>query len=65
MARALLGYVGSGSEQVLSLEVARLRRRVAALESELAELRDNHRALDPSLDIEFHQLAEDAAPALA
>jgi hypothetical protein len=65
MARALLGYVGSGTEQVLSFEVARLRRRVAALESELAELRDGHRALDPSLEIELHRFAEDTAPALA
>jgi hypothetical protein len=65
MARALLGYVGSGSEQVLSLEVTRLRRRVALLEAELAELRDTHRALDPSLDLELHQLAKQAEPALA
>ncbi len=65
MARALLGYVGSGSEQVLSLEVARLRRQVAALEAELTQLRDSHRALDPSLDIELHQLAGQAEPALA
>jgi hypothetical protein len=65
MARALLGYVGSGSEQVLSLEVIRLRRRVALLEAELAELRDSSRDLEPSLEIELHRLAEHAAPALA
>ncbi len=41
MARALLGYVGSASEQTLTLEVVRLRRRVEELETEVAELRIN------------------------
>jgi hypothetical protein len=65
MARALLGYVSSGPDQALTVEVVRLRRRVAALEAELAELRDDHRGLEPSLEIELHQLAERAEPALA
>jgi hypothetical protein len=65
MARALLGYVSTGSDQLLSLEVNRLRRRVADLEAELAELRESHRAVSPSLEVELHQLAEHAAPALA
>lgn len=66
MARALLGYIGSGSEQALSLEVVRLRRKVQELEDELADLRASHRsALDPTLDLELHRLAEDAQPALA
>ncbi len=66
MARALLGYVGSGSEQALSFEVVRLRRRVAELEAELADLRSTDRTvLDPSLDLELHRLAEGTAPALA
>jgi hypothetical protein len=69
-----MGYVGNGIDQHLQVEVARLRRRVRELETELAALRpseaslDNiselHRA-DPSLDLELHQLAESSAPALA
>jgi cell division protein FtsB len=62
MARALLGYVGSGNEQVLATEIARLRRRVAELEQELAELKDGRRA---DLDMELHRLADTTAPALA
>jgi len=66
MARALLGYIGSSSDQVLSLEIVRLRRRVHELETELADLRSSHdSALDPTLDIELHRMAEDAEPALA
>jgi cell division protein FtsB len=62
MARALLGYVGNGNEQVLATEVARLRRRVAELEKEIAELKDGRRA---DLDMELHRLADSTAPALA
>jgi hypothetical protein len=62
MARALLGYVGNSSDQLLVMEVARLRRRVAELEGELAELRATDHAV---MDIELHQIAEVAAPALA
>lgn len=62
MARALLGYVGNGNDQVLALEVARLRRRVAELEAENAELRESNRA---ELEIELHRIAEAATPALA
>jgi cell division protein FtsB len=62
MARALLGYVGNGNEQVLATEVARLRRRVADLEKEIAELKDGRR---PDLDMELHRLADSTAPALA
>ncbi|PZS15896.1 MAG: hypothetical protein DLM57_11815 [Pseudonocardiales bacterium] len=61
MARALLGYVGNNNEQALAVEVARLRRRVAELESELAELRHTNHA---ELDRELHQISE-AASALA
>lgn len=60
MARALLGYVGTNNEQVLAVEVARLRRRVAVLEAQVAELRDADHA---ELDLELHRIAE-AAPAL-
>jgi ABC-type phosphate transport system auxiliary subunit len=62
MARALLGYVGSASEQTLTLELARLRRRVQELETEVAQLRANHRH---ELEVELHRLAEGAEPAMA
>lgn len=55
MARALVGYVGNNNEQVLALEVARLRRRVAELEAELAAERDRQHA---ELDLDLHRLAE-------
>ena len=55
MARALVGYVGSNNEQVLALEVARLRRRVTELEAELVEVRENQHA---ELDLDLHRLAE-------
>jgi hypothetical protein len=62
MARALLGYVGNSNEQTLALEVARLRRRIADLEKEIADLRDDNHA---TLDLELHRISEAAAPALA
>ena len=66
MARALLGYVGSASEQTLNFEVVRLRRRVQELEHEVAELRATPETdMDPALDLELHRLAENAEPALA
>ena len=66
MARALLGHISSGNDQVLSMEIVRLRRRVAALEAELVELREAAPAVvSASLEIELHQLAEHAEPVLA
>lgn len=66
MARALLGYVGSASEQTLSFEVVRLRRRVQELEHEIAELRATPQSgSDPALDLELHRMTEGAEPALA
>jgi hypothetical protein len=62
MARALLGHVGMPNEHALAYEVARLRRRVAELESELAQLREPHPEV---LDLELHQIASAAEPALA
>jgi hypothetical protein len=62
MARALLGYVGSSNEQALAFEVARLRRRVDELETQLAELRSSTRVV--ALDLELHRIAEAAEPAL-
>ncbi len=64
MARALLGHISSGPDQMLSLEVTRLRRRVAALEAELAELRDAQ-PVAASFEVELHQFAEQATPVLA
>jgi len=62
MARALLGYVGISNEQALLLEVTRLRRKVAELETQIDELRASTHA---ELDIELHRIAEAAEPALA
>jgi hypothetical protein len=58
MARALVGYVGSNSnEQVLAAEVARLRRRVSELESELTDVRERQHA---EIDLDLHRLAAEA-----
>lgn len=62
MARALLGYVGSSNEQTLAFEVARLRRRVDELETQLAELRASTHVV--ALDLELHRIAEASEPAL-
>ena len=62
MARALVGYVGNSNEQLLLLEVNRLRRKVAELESQLEELRTD---TPVELDLELHRIAEAAEPALA
>ena len=62
MARALLGHVGTPNEHALAYEVARLRRRVAELQSELDELREHRTEV---LDLELHHMAEVAEPALA
>jgi hypothetical protein len=61
MARALLGYVGNSTEQLLALEVARLRRRVADLEAQVADLRERTHV---EIDLELHQIAQAAEPAL-
>jgi hypothetical protein len=62
MARALLGYVGNSNDQMLAVEVGRLRRRVEELESQLAELRASSQVV--TLDLELHRIAESAEPAL-
>jgi hypothetical protein len=64
MARALVGYVGSAGEQVLAVEVARLRRRVRELENEVAQLRDQD-GNTAQFDLELHRMAEVVEPALA
>jgi len=61
MARALLGYVGNSNEMLLTLEVSRLRRRVAELEAELAEVRESGHV---ELDLELHRIAEVSEPVL-
>jgi cell division protein FtsB len=66
MARAILGHVGPASDQILAFEIARLRRRVAELETEVADLRARTATLDSgSLDLELHRIAEAHEPALA
>src|SRR5690349_3011374 len=60
MARALVGYVGTNTDLILAAEVGRLRRRVAELEAELADLRaTTHVDLDAELH-ELHRIAESA-----
>jgi hypothetical protein len=61
MARALLGYVNTGMDYTLAAEVARLRRRVAQLEAEVAELRVPKQV---DLDLELHDIAQAAEPVL-
>jgi len=62
MARALLGHVGSPGETALAYEVARLRRRVRELETEVARLTEQR-----AIDLELHRIAEvtEPEPALA
>ena len=57
MARALMGYVGNGNEQALTLEVNRLRKRVRELEAEVAELRATH----TEMDLELHRMTEEVS----
>ncbi len=65
MARALMGHVGTSNEHVLAFEVTRLRRRVAELETELAEVRAQ-RTEDLDLrDLELHSITGSAEPVLA
>ena len=66
MARALLGHIGSQNEQILALEIGRLRRRVRELETEVAGLRArDSEGSSAELDLELHRMAEVAEPALA
>ncbi len=58
MARALMGYVGSPGEQLLAMEVGRLRRRVLELEAELAQLREQSGVADTELNLELRRIAE-------
>jgi hypothetical protein len=57
MARALYGHLGGDAH--LSLEIARLRGRVSALEAELEQLRAAH--ADEDLARELHELATSTA----
>ena len=61
MARALLGHVGTVSDQALIFELARLRRRVSELEAEIVQLRAE---APVALDLELHRIAEAVEPAL-
>jgi hypothetical protein len=49
------------NEQALAFEVARLRRRIAELEAQLAEARQH----GAEFELELHRIAKDAEPALA
>ena len=62
MARALMGHVGTNGDLALAYEVARLRRRVSELETELAQLRKD--TTKTELDLELHRIAQTAEPAL-
>jgi hypothetical protein len=62
MARALVGYIGTNNDQLMALEIARLRRRVVELEAEVAELRETSHA---DLEVELHRIASAGEPALA
>ena len=58
MARALYGHI-AGSDALLTLEVARLRRRITELETELDQLRG--RVSDDELSRELRELAASSA----
>jgi len=58
MARALVGYVG-GPTQEQMLEQARLRRRVADLEAEVARLRAENDGLIRSLGEQIDRVPDD------
>lgn len=60
MAKALVGHFGGDASQ-LSLENARLRNRVQALQAEIAELRAQNDAL---VSAKAEALIESAAPQL-
>ena len=60
MAKALIGHLGGDVSQ-LSMENARLRTRVQALQAELAELRAQNDAL---VSTKAEALIESAAPQL-
>ena len=57
-----MGLIGAAQDQILALEVARLRRRVTELEAEVTRLRETHTA---DLDLELHHIAGTAEPVLA
>lgn len=64
MAKALFGHVGISTDQRLSIEVRRLRARVAELESELVRVRSVNEVLVERVDVSDELRALDAEPAL-
>jgi hypothetical protein len=52
MARALLGHLPTAADPLLLAEIAKLRRRVADLEAQVAELRSH--PSDPVSDVALH-----------
>jgi hypothetical protein len=64
MAKALLGHVGVGVDLRLSMEVRRLRARVAELEAEVARVRAVNDSLVAHVDVSDELRALDQEPAL-
>ncbi len=62
MARALMGHIGTTNEHVLAYEVTRLRRRVAELEGQLAELQAQRSEELDLRDLELHNLTGAVEP---
>lgn len=61
MAKAILGHVGLGPDPRLLAEVRSLRGRVAALEAEVARLREVNEALVDAVALESSALEHDVA----
>jgi hypothetical protein len=61
MAKAIFGHVGLGPDLRLVAEVRSLRGRVAALEAEVARLREVNEALVDAVALESSALDHDVA----
>lgn len=61
MAKAILGHVGLGPDTRLLAEVRSLRGRVAALEAEVARLREVNEALVDAVTLQSSTLDHDVA----
>ncbi|MHA3704851.1 hypothetical protein ACXR2U_21980 [Jatrophihabitans sp. YIM 134969] len=60
MARALLGHLPTAADPLLLAEIARLRRRVADLEAQVAELRSHLTDVDSvELHAELHAMTQE------
>ena len=61
MAKAIFGHTGPGPDPRLAAEVRSLRGRVAALEAEVARLREVNEALVDAVALESSALDRDVA----